>query len=49
MCGNFVIDVVEKLGKKNYGKGVKVELVNEDIIVDFYVVMYFGVVILVVV
>ena len=43
MRGNFATDVVEKLGKKNHGKGVKVELANEDIIVDLYVVMYFGV------
>ena len=44
MRGNFATDVVEKLGKKNHGKGVKVELANEDIIVDLYVVMYFGVI-----
>ncbi len=43
MRGNFATDVVEKLGKKNHGKGVKVELANKDIIVDLYVVMYFGV------
>ncbi|MDR4196695.1 Asp23/Gls24 family envelope stress response protein, partial [Bacillus cereus] len=43
MRGNFATDVVEKLCKKNHGKCVKVELANEDIIVDLYVVLYFGV------
>ena len=42
MRGNF-LQMLLKLGKKNHGKGVKVELANEDIIVDLYVVMYFGV------
>ncbi|MBO9129710.1 Asp23/Gls24 family envelope stress response protein [Bacillus sp. 165] len=43
MRGNFAAGVVEKLGKKNHGKGVKVELTNDGIIVDIYVLMYFGV------
>jgi uncharacterized alkaline shock family protein YloU len=43
MRGNFATGVVEKLGKKNHGKGVKVELTNDGIIVDIYVLMYFGV------
>ncbi|MFZ3588426.1 Asp23/Gls24 family envelope stress response protein [Bacillus sp. DJP31] len=43
MRGNFASGVVEKLGKKNHGKGVKVELTNDGIIVDVYVVMIFGV------
>ncbi|MFX3622594.1 MAG: Asp23/Gls24 family envelope stress response protein [Ectobacillus sp.] len=43
MRGNFATGVVERLGKKNHGKGVKVELANDGIIVDVYVQMYFGV------
>lgn len=43
MRGNFAAGVVERLGKKNHGKGVKVELTNEGIVVDVYVLMYFGV------
>ncbi|MFD1736405.1 Asp23/Gls24 family envelope stress response protein [Bacillus salitolerans] len=43
MRGNFATGVVEKLGRKNHGKGVKVELTEEGIIVDVYVVMNFGV------
>ncbi|MFD3447791.1 Asp23/Gls24 family envelope stress response protein [Microbacteriaceae bacterium 4G12] len=43
MRGNFATGVAEKLGKKNHGKGVKVELTNEGILVDVYVLMYFGV------
>lgn len=43
MRGNFASGVVERLGKKNHGKGVKVELSDEGISVDVYVVMNFGV------
>ncbi|MRX73167.1 Asp23/Gls24 family envelope stress response protein [Bacillus lacus] len=43
MRGNFAAGVVERLGKKNHGKGVKVELSEEGIIVDIYCVMIFGV------
>ncbi|MCP8967051.1 Asp23/Gls24 family envelope stress response protein [Ectobacillus ponti] len=43
MRGNFAAGVVEKLGRKNHGKGVRVELTNEGIVVDVYVQMYFGV------
>jgi uncharacterized alkaline shock family protein YloU len=43
MRGNFASGVVEKLGKKNHGKGVKVELAEEGIIVDVYCTMNFGV------
>ena len=31
MRGNFAAGVVERLGKKNHGKGVKVELLEEGI------------------
>lgn len=43
MRGNFATGVVEKLGKKNHGKGVKVDLSDDTISVDVYVVMKFGV------
>jgi uncharacterized alkaline shock family protein YloU len=43
MRGNFATGVVEKLGRKSHGKGVKVELTDEGILIDVYVVMNFGV------
>lgn len=43
MRGNFASGVVERLGKKNHGKGVKVELADDGIKVDVYCVMKFGV------
>ncbi|MBU8907731.1 Asp23/Gls24 family envelope stress response protein [Desertibacillus haloalkaliphilus] len=43
MRGNFASGVVERLGKKNHGKGVKVDLTEEGIIVDVSVVMIYGV------
>lgn len=43
MRGNFATGVAEKLGRKSHGKGIKVELGEEGIIIDVYVVMQFGV------
>ncbi|MGN1400360.1 MAG: Asp23/Gls24 family envelope stress response protein [Bacillus sp. (in: firmicutes)] len=43
MRGNFASGVVEKLGKKNHGKGVKVELSEEGVKVDIYCMVKFGV------
>ncbi|VEF47839.1 YqhY [Bacillus freudenreichii] len=43
MRGNFATGVVERLGKKNHGKGIRVELTEEGIIVDVYCLMNFGV------
>ncbi|WML45247.1 Asp23/Gls24 family envelope stress response protein [Neobacillus sp. PS3-40] len=43
MRGNFATGVVERLGKKNHGKGVKVELSELGIKVDVFCVMKFGV------
>lgn len=43
MRGNFATGVVERFGKKNHGKGVKVELTDDGIIVDLYCVVIFGV------
>lgn len=42
MRGNFASGVVERLGKKNHGKGVKVEL-SDGIKVDVYCSMKFGI------
>ncbi len=43
MRGNFATGVVERLGKKNHGKGVKVELSESGIKVDVYCLMKFGI------
>lgn len=43
MRGNFATGVVERLGKKNHGKGIRVELADEGIKVDVYCLMKFGV------
>lgn len=43
MRGNFAAGVVERLGKKNHGKGVRVELTENHIKVDVYCVLNFGV------
>lgn len=43
MRGNFATGVAEKLGRKSHGKGIKVELGEEGILIDVYVVMLFGV------
>jgi uncharacterized alkaline shock family protein YloU len=43
MRGNFATGVVERLGKKNHRKGVKVELTESGIKVDVYCLMKFGI------
>ncbi|OLO42842.1 hypothetical protein BTR23_02245 [Alkalihalophilus pseudofirmus] len=43
MRGNFATGVAERLGRKNHGKGVKVELKEEGIIVDVSVIIIYGV------
>ncbi|MDQ0161395.1 putative alkaline shock family protein YloU [Bacillus alveayuensis] len=43
MRGNFATGVVERFGKKNHGKGVKVDLNDDGIVIDVYCVMEFGV------
>ncbi|WLR49737.1 Asp23/Gls24 family envelope stress response protein [Bacillus tianshenii] len=43
MQGNFASGVVERLGKKQHGKGVKVDLTEDGISIDVYVFMNFGV------
>ncbi|WP_188453693.1 Asp23/Gls24 family envelope stress response protein [Virgibacillus oceani] len=43
MRGNFATGVVERFGKKSHGKGVKVELTDNGILIDLYVVLNYGV------
>jgi len=43
MRGSFASGVVERLGRKNHGKGVKVELTDESMKVDVYCVVNFGI------
>ncbi|UOQ93699.1 Asp23/Gls24 family envelope stress response protein [Halobacillus shinanisalinarum] len=43
MRGNFASGVVERLGKKNHGKGVKVELTEDGILIEAFVVMDYGI------
>lgn len=43
MRGNFAAGVVERLGKKNHGKGVKVELREDGVKIDISLVLNYGV------
>lgn len=43
MRGTFATDVVERFGGKSHSKGVKVELTENGIIIDLFVVLNFGV------
>lgn len=43
MRGGFASGVAERLGRKNHGKGVKVDLANEGVNVDISVVIHYGV------
>lgn len=42
MRGNFASGVVERLGRKNHGKGVKVELGEDGVTVDVSVIVVYG-------
>ena len=42
MKGNFAAGVVEKLGKKNHGKGIRVEIHDDGVQIDVYCVVKFG-------
>ncbi|MDC3414432.1 Asp23/Gls24 family envelope stress response protein [Aquibacillus sp. 3ASR75-11] len=42
MRGNFASGVAERFGKKSHGKGVKVELTEEGVIIDTFVVLDYG-------
>ncbi|WP_425542169.1 Asp23/Gls24 family envelope stress response protein [Salinibacillus aidingensis] len=43
MRGNFASNVTERFGKKNHGKGIKVELTDNGIKIDTYSVLEYGV------
>ena len=40
--GNWGTELVEKFGKKNYGKGIKVEVGDDSTGMDIYLVVEFG-------
>jgi uncharacterized alkaline shock family protein YloU len=42
MSGGWGIDLVEKLGKKNLGKGIKVEASGEQTSIDIFIIIEFG-------
>ncbi|MBB6448927.1 putative alkaline shock family protein YloU [Geomicrobium halophilum] len=41
--GNFATGVAERFGKKNHGKGVKVELGEDGVVIDVSIVAFYGV------
>ncbi len=43
MRGNFAAGVAERLGRKNHGKGIRVDLSDNKIKIDVYCVLNFGV------
>lgn len=42
MSGGWSTDLVEKLGRKNFGKGIKVEVIDEQTKIDIFIVVVFG-------
>ncbi len=42
MSGGWGTDLVEKLGKRNFGKGIRVEVVGEETKIDIYLVIDYG-------
>ncbi|SDC04754.1 Asp23/Gls24 family envelope stress response protein [Shouchella lonarensis] len=40
--GNFAADVAERFGRKNHGKGVKVELGDDGITIDVALIIHYG-------
>lgn len=42
MSGGWGTDLVEKLGRKNFTKGIRVELSNDDTKIDIYLIVEFG-------
>ncbi|HEX7064589.1 MAG TPA: Asp23/Gls24 family envelope stress response protein [Bacillales bacterium] len=43
MHGSFATGVAERLGRRNHGKGVKVDLKEDGITIDVYVLINYGV------
>jgi len=42
MSGGIAGDIVEMLGKKNLSKGVKVEIKDNDVTIDLYIIVEYG-------
>ncbi|CFX49446.1 Alkaline shock protein Asp23 [Syntrophomonas zehnderi OL-4] len=42
LSGGWGTDLVEKLGKKNFGKGIKVEIDNNETAIDIFLIIQFG-------
>lgn len=42
MRGNFATDVAERFGKKTHGKGIKVELAEDMVLIDVFIVIDYG-------
>lgn len=42
MSAGWGTDLVEKLGKKNFGKGIKVEVTENDTKIDIYLIIEYG-------
>ncbi len=42
MSGGWGTDLVEKLGKKNFGKGIKVEVIDDETKIDIFISVEFG-------
>ena len=42
MSGGWGTDLVEKLGKKNFGKGIKVEVNDDETAMDIFLSIQFG-------
>ena len=42
MSGGWGTDLVEKLGRKNFGKGIKVEVADNDTKIDIYLIIEYG-------
>jgi uncharacterized alkaline shock family protein YloU len=42
LSGGWGTDFVEKLGKKNFGKGIKVETTNDQTNINIYITIKFG-------
>lgn len=42
MSGGWGTDLVEKLGRKNFGKGIKVEVTDNDTKIDIYLIIEYG-------
>ncbi|AIF43471.1 Asp23/Gls24 family envelope stress response protein [Virgibacillus sp. SK37] len=43
MRGNFATGVVERFGKKAHSKGVKVELTENGVLIDLFVILNYGI------